>query len=38
LDVKPREDVSHDHNYLYIHMFLREREREKIERFQLAYI
>jgi hypothetical protein len=21
LDIKPREDVSHNHNYLYIHMF-----------------
>jgi hypothetical protein len=33
LDVKPREDTSHNHNYLYIHMFWskikREREREK---------
>ena len=31
LDVKPREDVSHNHNYLYIHMFYKkknERERE----------
>jgi len=29
LDVKPREDVSHNHNYLYIHIFWRERERER---------
>ena len=33
LDVKPREDTSHNHNYLYIHMFWskikRERERER---------
>jgi hypothetical protein len=28
LDVKPREDMSHNHNYLYIHM-LKERERER---------
>jgi len=29
LDVKPREDVSHNHNYLYIHMFSKKKKSER---------
>jgi hypothetical protein len=31
LDVKPREDVSHNHNYLYIHMLF-QKNKNKIKR------
>jgi predicted Rossmann-fold nucleotide-binding protein len=37
LDVKPREDMSHNHNYLYIHMLFQNKSIKK-ERVRLQVL
>jgi hypothetical protein len=35
LDVKPREDVSHNHNCLYIHIFkIKKSKNQKIKKYK----